>query len=170
MTAPASVTAAAHLVRALRERGQTVAVAESLTGGLVAAALTSIPGVSAVLRGGVVVYATDTKASVLGVDTDLLAREGAVHPLVAEQMAAGVARLMGATWGVATTGVAGPDPQDGHAVGEVYVAVSGPDGAVVSQRAEIDVPDGRDPLEGRALVRADAVLAALWLLQDRLEA
>lgn len=111
---------------ALRAR-LTVAVAESLTGGRVAAAITAVPGASAVLRGSVTAYATDLKARVLGVDAALLSRVGAVDPEVARQMALGVRKLCGADVGIATTGVAGPSEQDGKAVGTVYVAVVGPD-------------------------------------------
>jgi nicotinamide-nucleotide amidase len=111
---------------ALRSR-LTVAVAESLTGGRVAAAVTAVPGASAVLRGSVTAYATDLKARVLGVDAALLSRVGAVDGEVARQMAVGVRKLCGADVGIATTGVAGPSEQDGKAVGTVYVAVVGPD-------------------------------------------
>jgi len=101
----------------------TLAVAESLTGGLLAAALTTIPGASAVFRGGVVAYATDLKNSLLGVPAELLDRHGAVHPAVAAAMAEGACRRMAAAVGAATTGVAGPDPADGHPVGTVHIAV-----------------------------------------------
>ena len=119
---------AAELLRRARYARLTVAVAESLTGGQLAAALTSVPGASYVFRGSVTAYATDLKASILGVDTTLLAEHGAVHPEVARQMAEGVRRLCGADVGVATTGVAGPEPQDGQPVGTVYTAVATPDG------------------------------------------
>ena len=115
------------LLAAARRARLTVAVAESLTGGRVAAALTAVPGASVVLRGSVTAYATDLKASVLGVDSALLTRVGAVDGEVARQMAVGVRRLCGANIGIATTGVAGPDEQDGKPVGTVYVAVVGPD-------------------------------------------
>ncbi|MFN8044828.1 MAG: CinA family protein [Dermatophilaceae bacterium] len=116
---------AAHaLIASLRDRGLTIATAESLTGGLVCAALTDVPGASAVVRGGVVGYATDAKASVLGVDPDVLGRRGAVDPEVARQMAAGVCRVLASDVGVSTTGVAGPDAQDGQPVGTVHIAVS----------------------------------------------
>lgn len=114
------------LTAALRAR-LTVAVAESLTGGRVAAALTAVPGASNVLRGSVTAYATDLKARVLGVDANLLDRVGAVDGEVARQMALGVRRVCGADIGVATTGVAGPAEQDGKPVGTVFVAVVGPD-------------------------------------------
>lgn len=110
----------------LGESMQTVAVAESLTGGLLAAALTETPGASATFRGGVVAYATDLKSRLLGVDADLLRRVGAVDGAVAEALARGVRERLGASWGVGVTGVAGPDPQDGKPVGTVFVAVVGP--------------------------------------------
>jgi nicotinamide-nucleotide amidase len=150
----------AALVHALVDRGETVAVAESLTGGAVASALVEVPGVSAVLRGGVVAYATDLKHTLLGVDADLLAREGAVHPDVAAGMAEGVRARLGATWGLATTGVAGPDPQDGKPPGRVFVAVSGPAGSLVEQR---------DLSGERAQVRAGSVDAVLDLLRRALD-
>jgi nicotinamide-nucleotide amidase len=101
-------------------------VAESLTGGMLCSALIDVPGASAVVRGGVVSYATDLKHRLLGVDAGLLAANGPVDPDVATQMAHGVRERLGADWGVATTGVAGPDPQDGIAAGTVYIAVAGP--------------------------------------------
>jgi nicotinamide-nucleotide amidase len=115
-----------RLVRALKDRGETIATAESLTGGMVGAALTDVPGVSAVYRGGLVVYATDLKAKLAGVPDDLLAAVGPVHPDTASALATGVRERLEATYGLATTGVAGPDPQAGIAAGTVYVAAAGP--------------------------------------------
>lgn len=115
---------AVALLGTLVERGLGVATAESLTGGLVCGALTDVPGASAVVRGAVVAYATDVKAAVLGVDAALLASGGAVQAEVARQMAEGVCRVLGADVGIATTGVAGPDPQDGQPVGTAFVAVA----------------------------------------------
>jgi nicotinamide-nucleotide amidase len=114
--------ATAELIARLTERGLTVGVAESLTGGLLCAALTEAPGASVVVRGGVVAYATELKASLLGVSPELLATHGAVDPEVAIQMAAGVAQELGADIGLSTTGVAGPQPQDGKAIGTVFIA------------------------------------------------
>jgi nicotinamide-nucleotide amidase len=119
---------ARRVVAALAERGQTVAVAESLTGGLLAAALVEVPGASAVFRGGIVAYATDLKATLLGVPASLLERHGAVHPQVAEAMAGGVRARLEATFGLATTGVAGPEPADGQPVGTVFIAAASPAG------------------------------------------
>lgn len=154
------MTAAAQVLRLLVERGETLAVAESLTGGLVAAELTSVPGASQAFRGSVTAYATPLKSEVLGVDADLLAARGAVDAEVARQMAAGVRRALGADWGVATTGVAGPDPQDGQQVGTVFVAVCGPcdAGKVTALRLN----------GGRADIRRESVRSVLELLSGEL--
>lgn len=146
----------AEVIGALARLGATVAVAESLTGGLLTGALTSVPGSSAVVRGAVVAYATDLKSALLGVDADLLARVGPVHPAVAQQMADGARERLGATFGMATTGEAGPDSASGQPVGTVHVAVSGPSGALAAQLAV-----GGD----RPRIRAGAVAAALGLLR-----
>lgn len=148
---------ATRLVRALREAGLTCAVAESLTGGLVLDALVSVPGASAVLRGGLVAYATDVKRDALGVPAELLRRHGAVHPDVATAMARGVRDRLTADVGLATTGVAGPEPQDGEPPGTVHVAVVGPGDAVrLGTLAPGQVPDGRAAVRRAA---RDAVVA-----------
>jgi nicotinamide-nucleotide amidase len=152
--------AAAGIVQALTRRAETLAVAESLTGGALAAAVVDVPGASAVLRGGILAYATDLKHTLLGVDAALLAREGAVHPDVATQMADGVRTRLGATWGLATTGVAGPDPQDGKRPGTVHVALAGPHGTAA---------ESLDLAGDRPQVRSAAVAAALDLLRRWLE-
>jgi nicotinamide-nucleotide amidase len=138
---------AARLLAAAAARGWTLGVAESLTGGLVTAALVSVPGASSVLRGGVVAYATDLKAELLGVDAELLAERGAVDEAVAAQMAAGVRKATGADVGLATTGVAGPEPQDGHEPGVVFVAVSTP---VASEVHRLDLDGDRSRVIGDA--------------------
>ena len=155
----ATVELAGQILDLLRSRGETLAVAESLTGGLVCAALTDIAGASVAVRGGVVAYATDLKAVLLGVPRALLDRYGAVHPDVAVAMAEGVRLRLGASFSVATTGVAGPDPQDGQPVGTVHIAVAAEGDTVVRTLA----------LPGdRAAVRAGTVAAALGLLLGRL--
>ncbi len=150
---------AARLIALLRERGLTVAVAESLTGGLVVAELIGVPGASAVVRGGVVAYATELKAQLLDVDERLLAASGPVDPEVAAQMALGVRSRLGADVGLATTGVAGPDPQDGHPVGEVWIAVAVGD-SVTTRRLEL----GGD----RAAIRRGTVSESLMHAVRRL--
>ncbi|XVQ88310.1 CinA family protein [Microbispora siamensis] len=117
---------ASEVLSLLVRQGATAAVAESLTGGLIGAAMTGPMGASAAFRGGVIAYATDLKASLLDVPSDLLEREGAVHPDVAAAMAIGVRKLTDSDYGLAVTGVAGPDPQDGKPVGTVHVALAGP--------------------------------------------
>lgn len=155
-----NATAAADVLEAMAVRGETLAVAESLTGGLVAAELTGVPGASRVLRGAVTAYATELKHTVLGVDGALLAERGAVDAEVARQMAGGVRRLLGADWGIATTGVAGPDQQDGQPVGTVYVAVAGPGG---SARARLLRAAG-----DRAGIRRESVRGVLGMLREEL--
>ncbi|MFJ4869648.1 CinA family protein [Streptomyces sp. NPDC088757] len=170
------MTEAARVLALLAERGQTLAVAESLTGGLVAAELTGVPGASAAFRGSVTAYATALKHELLGVDGELLAERGAVDPEVASQMAAGVRARLGADWGIATTGVAGPDPQDGQPVGTVYVAVAGPGGetarTAVPTGAVAGAPMGKVvPLRlngDRGEIRRESVRIVLALLHEEL--
>ncbi|MEV0620976.1 nicotinamide-nucleotide amidohydrolase family protein [Nonomuraea sp. NPDC050404] len=152
----------AGMLRMLVEQGATVAVAESLTGGLIGAAITSVSGASRAFRGGVVSYATDLKHELLDVPQELLRREGAVHPEVAAGMAVGVARLCGATYGLAVTGVAGPEPQDGKPVGLVYAAVAGPGGRIVARELRLD--------GSRERIRVETVDEAVDLLSGVLKA
>lgn len=152
---------AARVLELLAARGETLAVAESLTGGLVAARLTDVPGASRVFRGSVTAYATELKRELLGVDGTLLAERGAVDAGVARQMAGGVRTALSADWGLATTGVAGPEPQDGQPVGTVFVAVAGPAGHSAQGRGV--------RLNGdRAGIREETVEAVLALLRDEL--
>lgn len=155
---------ASAVLSALSERGWTLGVAESLTGGALCSEFVSVPGASAVLRGGVVAYATHIKASVLGVDTDLLDERGPVYPRVALQMAEGVRRAMSANGsvadvGVGTTGVAGPGPADGYPAGTVHIGVVTPKMSMVKSFAF----DG-----DRDAVRDQTVRAALSVLRDTL--
>jgi nicotinamide-nucleotide amidase len=143
---------AARLHRALLARGETVAAAESLTAGLFCATLATVPGASATLRGGVVVYATDLKTALAGVPGDLLAAHGPVSSQTAAALAEGVRERCSATWGIGLTGIAGPDPVDGHGPGQVYLGIS--DG----RRTEVvELALAGD----RTAVRAGAVAAAV---------
>ncbi|KAH6877237.1 hypothetical protein B0T10DRAFT_496620 [Thelonectria olida] len=123
----------ADVISMLKHANQTVAVAESLTGGGIMAALTSVGGASAVFRGGVVSYATEIKRELLKVDGDLIAQHGVIHGDVAEQMASGTRAITSVesptTWGISTTGVAGPDSQDGKPVGMVFIGIATADKA-----------------------------------------
>jgi nicotinamide-nucleotide amidase len=159
VTGPVDDDAPARLHRALLARGETVAAAESLTAGLVCATLARVPGASAVLRGGLVVYATDLKAALAGVSPELLAEHGAVHPEVAAQLAAGARDRCGATWGLGLTGVAGPSPQDGVEPGTVHVGLAGPGIRTVRT---LGLSGDRD------LIRTQSVLAAFALLGEHL--
>ncbi|WP_127793153.1 CinA family protein [Agromyces sp. LHK192] len=151
---------AAELVAMLTSRGCTVAVAESLTGGLLAAEIVAVPGASVVFNGGVVAYATAVKASLLGVDAALLAERGAVDAEVARQMARGAREALAvdgrpADFAVATTGAAGPDPQDGKAPGTVFIAV----GTSRGQRAvELALRGSRQEIREETVRRAVAML------------
>ncbi|MGV3016443.1 CinA family protein [Rothia sp. 88186D007BW] len=141
------------------DAGTQLATAESLTGGMVGQMICTVAGASAVYRGGVISYATEVKASILGVPADLLAERGAVDPDVAVAMAQGTTRVCGADFGVSTTGVAGPEPCDGKPVGRVYLAVAHP------------VSGGVRVLEknyagSRGEIRAQATCDALTLLRE----
>jgi nicotinamide-nucleotide amidase len=114
----------ADLIETLGSRAETIATAESLTGGLIGGWLTSVAGSSAIYRGGVISYATDLKAVLAGVSEQTLAEHGAVSQLTAVEMALGVAARCDASWGIAVTGVAGPDSQEGHRPGTVFTAVA----------------------------------------------
>jgi nicotinamide-nucleotide amidase len=150
----------AAILALLAQRGETVATAESLTGGLLCAALVDVPGASSAVRGGIVAYAVAAKVSLLGVDGGLVAVRGTVDAEVARQMATGCRRRLETTWGVATTGVAGPEALEGKPAGTVFVAVSGQSGVRV-QSLHLD---GR-----RSEVRQATVDAGLSLLLATLE-
>jgi len=147
-----------RLVERLRELGWSLGVAESLTGGLVAASVVAVPGASAVFRGGIVAYATDLKSRLLGVDATLLDAHGPVHPRVARQMAEGIRRAVGesdaADVGIATTGVAGPGPADGQPAGTVHIAVSTPLGSRVES---LELSGDREQIRTEAAARAIAL-------------
>ncbi len=162
---------AREVVAALVVQGRTLATAESLTGGLLAGALTGVPGASAVFRGGVVPYATDLKHSLVGVDGALLDRVGAVDRDVAAQLASGARERLGADLGLSTTGVAGPDPQDGHAPGVVWVGLADARGGAGGVGFDASVPGPGDASGSglsRAAVRRATVLRALTVLRDHL--
>ncbi len=149
------------LSRLLDERGWTLACAESVTGGLIAARITELPGASGSFRGGVVSYATDSKSSALGVDQALIDEHGVVSGPVARAMAAGAREAMEADIGIATTGVAGPAALDGKPVGTVVLAVSGPLGVV---DREVHLPGDRATIR-RIASGAALNLCRLYLLE-----
>ncbi|WP_425309424.1 CinA family protein [Ammonicoccus fulvus] len=147
---------AAQVVAAAAAAGLTLATAESLTGGLLGAAITSVPGASVIYRGGLITYATDLKHSLGGVDAEILAFDGAVSAPAVEALAAGAARVCGADVGLGLTGVAGPGEQEGHPAGTVFLGwYAGESGR---QRLRL----GGD----RAEIRRTAVTSALRRVLD----
>ncbi|UKZ76765.1 hypothetical protein TrVFT333_004475 [Trichoderma virens FT-333] len=145
------------LVKKLKDAGQTLGVAESLTAGGVMAAVTSVSGASSVFRGGVVSYATPLKEKLLGVDGNLIALEGVIHADVAKQMAEGARRITSldgseTTWGIGTTGLAGPGPQDNRPVGMVYIGIAGPSGS--RAWGPFSFPGGREQIREATIVEA----------------
>lgn len=152
---------AADILAELRSRSETLASAESLTGGMIGALLTDVPGASDSYLGGVISYATRLKAVLAGVEEATLAELGPVAARTAIEMANGVAVKCNADWGLAATGVAGPDDQNGHPVGQVFVAVSHQRSDLLSVR-ELS-------LEGdRTMIRQLAADASLRLLAEAL--
>jgi PncC family amidohydrolase len=149
---------AARVLSLLQERGETVATAESLTGGRVAAALTAVPGASRSYLGGVVAYATSVKQEVLGVPATLLEQYGVISSECALAMARGAVAVTGAVWGVGTTGVAGPDSQDGHPPGTVHVGLVGPG---VATALALELIGGRETIQDRTCVEALSALAGI---------
>lgn len=150
----------AQVVASLIRRRMTIGCAESLTGGSLTSALVAVPGVSETLRGGIVSYATEVKASVLGVSRERLDAVGPVDEQVALEMARGACRVLGADVALATTGVAGPGSSEGHPVGTVWIALAGKLG------------EGTRLLNlsgDRAAIREGSVTCALGLLAERLE-
>lgn len=142
-----------HLL--LRAEGATVATAESLTGGRLAVRFTDVPGVSETFLGGAVTYATALKVSLLGVGQKIVDEHGVVSAQCAQAMASGVRAVTGATYGLSTTGVAGPDAQEGKPAGTVYVGLAGP-GFVTSSMLQLE--GDRTQIQEAT---CEAVLAAL---------
>jgi nicotinamide-nucleotide amidase len=157
------VTLETALGALLKEKGLTLAVAESCTGGLLGGRLTAVPGSSAYFLGGVISYANSVKVRRLGVPARLLAKHGAVSAECAAALARGARRAIGADVGISITGVAGPDGGTKEKpVGLVYAAVAGPGSALAVKKLEINGP--------REAVRSRAVTAALRLAYDAVRA
>ena len=161
MTVPDPLAAGVHA--ALARRGATLATAESLTGGELAARVTSVPGASRSYLGGVVSYATEVKVAVLGVRREVIDRHGAVSAECAREMAEGVRRLTGATYSLSTTGVAGPDLQEGKPVGTVFVGIGTPTGCEV---VGLELSGGRESVVAGACQEALAALGHVLTRDD----
>ena len=150
-----------HLL--LRAEGSTIATAESLTGGRLAVALTDVPGASETYLGGVVSYATEIKASVLDVSSEIVDRHGVVSPECAKAMASGVRAVMGATYGISTTGVAGPADQEGKPPGTVFVGIAGPG---LLEVVALELTGKRGQIQERSCREAFAALEAVLRRED----
>lgn len=145
------------IVAQLAHRQLTIATAESLTAGMLSSALADVPGASAVLQGGVVAYNNSIKHRLLGVSADTLAARGAVDGQTAKEMAAGARLKLKADLGISTTGVAGPDPSEGKAVGIVFIALATPEQTMV----KLFRFDGN-----RQSIRESTVAAALAMVEE----
>lgn len=155
---------ASRVISAAGRRGATLGTAESLTGGLLCGELTSVPGSSAVLVGGIVAYDIRLKSSLLGVPPQVLQADGAVSEATARAMAAGVCRMLGVKWGLATTGVAGPEPSEGKPVGTVHVAVHGiaAGGEEVLAHQVFSLCGSREQIRSATVDRALELLIDTW--------
>lgn len=152
---------ARSLVAELTVRRQTVATAESLTAGLLAATLAGVPGASAVLLGGLVTYTEATKITLAGVAPDLLADVGPVAAPTARALAVGAQQRCKASWGVGLTGAAGPEPHGGHPVGTVFLGVAGPPESKIAEVVELHLSGSRWDIRRAAVQEAIVRLRAL---------
>jgi len=136
---------AQSVVEKLTELGQTLAVAESCTGGQLSAAVTAVPGASTVFLGGIVSYTNDVKEALLDVSEETLRLHGAVSAETAREMALGVRRRLGSDYGIGITGVAGPGESEGKPAGLVYVGWAGPEEFI--NVARMRFPGGREQVQ-----------------------
>lgn len=148
---------ASSIVDELRRRGQTLAVAESLTGGGLGAEITSVPGSSDVFAGGVIAYQLSVKTGLLRVPPSLIEEFGVVSEEVAVAMADGVCELLGTTWGIATTGVAGPGSANGIPAGTVWIAIRGP----INQSTELEIQGEREVVRNASVSSAITTFARI---------
>ncbi|ANE04234.1 CinA family protein [Corynebacterium crudilactis] len=165
---------AGRIVELLAARGETVAFCESLTAGLASATIAEIPGASAVLKGGLITYATELKVELAGVRQELIDAHGVVSPQCAEAMAAGALSRCDAHWALSLTGVAGPSEQDGHPVGEVWIGLAGKSaaggsGTIQAYRAFESKQQVILAKLGRHHIREAAVQRSFRLLIDHIE-
>lgn len=163
MTPPSEVPSlvAAQVIRLLKRGSWTIATCESITGGGIGAAITSVPGSSVVFRGGLITYATDLKVALAGVEAAYVAENGVINERTATQMAIGAAWSCRADVGIAATGVAGPDGEDGVGPGTVWL------GLALPMRWDDRVRAKQLQLSGdRADIRSQTIAAALaWLVE-----
>jgi nicotinamide-nucleotide amidase len=145
------------IIEKLKSRGETLAVAESLTGGGLGHALTQVPGASEVFIGGVIAYTSDVKINILGVQSSTIDQRTVVSEEVALEMAQGAMEKLGATWAIATTGIAGPGDYMGIREGTVWIAICGP----ICQTLHLTLDSGRDGVRQGAISSALGTFARI---------
>ena len=148
---------AKSIIEILKSRGETLSVAESLTGGGLGHALTQIPGASSVFIGGVVAYTSDVKVNILGVKQSTINQHSVVSEEVAIEMAQGAIEKLGSTWAIATTGIAGPGDYLGIREGTVWIAICGP----ICQTLQLTLDSGRDGVRQGAISSAMGTFARI---------
>lgn len=158
-----------QLLQLLKSAGQTISFCESLTAGLASATFADSPGASTALRGGLITYATDLKENLAGVPHAVVEEFGVVSPQCAQAMAVGTRLRCSSDWAISLTGVAGPESQDGHPVGTVWIGIAGPHGIVGAFEAFEEVERLGLAKLGRAAIRKSAVQRSFAALINRLE-
>lgn len=146
-----------QIIAYLSERGETISVAESLTAGGLANALTSASGSSAVFVGGLTAYRNEIKSTMLDVDPQIISDFTVVSEEVANAMADGARKVFGTTWAIATTGAAGPDPLEGHAPGSVWISIRGP----INQALQLNLEGGREQVRNGTISTAIGTFARI---------
>lgn len=154
---------AKNVIASLEARGETLSVAESITAGGLGSAITSMPGASQVFLGGVIAYSNDVKINILGIDGALIDKYSVVSEEVAIAMADAVRAKFGTTWGIATTGIAGPGDYLGMPEGRVWVAISGP----VNQTIQLQLDSGREGIRTGAISSAIGTFARILSYRDK---
>jgi nicotinamide-nucleotide amidase len=149
------------LVADLTVRNQSIATAESLTAGLLAATIAGVAGASEVLRGGLITYTERTKVLLAGVAPEILDEVGPVAGPTARALAVGARQRCDATWGIGLTGVAGPEPHGGHQVGTVFMGLAGPDDHSVTEVVELQFSGTRWDIRVAAVRESISRLRAL---------
>jgi len=146
-----------QIIAYLSERGETISVAESLTAGGLANALTSASGSSAVFVGGITAYRNEIKSTMLDVDPSIIEKHTVVSEEVANQMADGASKVFGTTWAISTTGAAGPEPLEGHQPGSVWIAIRGP----INQAIQLNLEGEREQVRNGTISTAIATFARI---------
>jgi nicotinamide-nucleotide amidase len=147
----------AQIIDALRQRGETLCTAESITGGYISSTVVRISGASDVFVGGLTAYSDEVKVAHLNVDPKLIKEHSSISEQVVEAMAQGALGTFGATWAIATTGVAGPGPVGSHVAGTVWVSIRGP----INQTTELALPGERETVRNAATSSAIAAFARI---------